>query len=242
MRCKRLLSLTLAAAMLFGSAAALPEGVFDDGAGIIASAAEVESGKCGENVFWSLDDKGVLTISGTGKMYDYDSWYSYSPFYQRDDIMSVIIKSGVTNIGECAFYNCTSLKSVTIPSSVTSIGKSAFSGCEKLISVTIPSSVTSIGGEAFFGCEKLTSVTIPSSVTSIREWAFFCCSSLEKVTFGSGKTKFENGRSFENCPKLTELVIENDFDDFFSDNIFSDSTRYIREDFENITKLGVGKG
>ena len=29
------------------------------------------SGICGANVRWTLDDNGTLTISGTGKMYNY---------------------------------------------------------------------------------------------------------------------------------------------------------------------------
>ena len=33
------------------------------------SAAEiVESGECGDNLTWTLDDEGTLTISGTGPM------------------------------------------------------------------------------------------------------------------------------------------------------------------------------
>ena len=31
-----------------------------------------ESGTCGENLTWTLSDDGVLTISGTGEMEDYD--------------------------------------------------------------------------------------------------------------------------------------------------------------------------
>lgn len=54
-------------------------------AGIIvnAQAAEiVDSGTCGENVTWTLDSAGTLTISGTGLMKDYINgnlapWYSY---------------------------------------------------------------------------------------------------------------------------------------------------------------------
>ena len=39
--------------------------------GITVSADEVDSGTCGENVTWSLDDNGTLTISGTGEMEAY---------------------------------------------------------------------------------------------------------------------------------------------------------------------------
>ena len=64
---------------------------------IIASAAT--SGTCGDNLTWTLDN-GTLTISGTGKMKDYDredyrpaSWYS-----NRKSIKNIVIEKGVTNI------------------------------------------------------------------------------------------------------------------------------------------------
>lgn len=34
---------------------------------IIALAAVVDSGTCGTNLTWTLDDNGTLTISGTGR-------------------------------------------------------------------------------------------------------------------------------------------------------------------------------
>ena len=44
-----------------------------------ASAAEIiDSGECGENVTYTLDSEGTLTISGTGEMEDYNySYYIY---------------------------------------------------------------------------------------------------------------------------------------------------------------------
>ena len=64
------------------------------------------SGTCGSNVTWSLNTStGVLTISGTGRMYGYSyfdgiypPWYSY-----RVNIKKIVIDSGVTNIGNYAF-------------------------------------------------------------------------------------------------------------------------------------------
>ncbi len=96
-------------------------------------------------------------------------------FYGCSRLTSVTIPGSVTSIGGSAFYNCRGLTSITIPSSVTSIGDYTFRGCSSLTSVTIPNSVTSIGRGAFYGCSRLTSVTIPSSVTSIEDYTFYDC-------------------------------------------------------------------
>ena len=137
-----------------------------------AYAAETaNSGTCGDNVTWRLSDDGVLTISGTGDMADFEwdgtPWCSVS-----SQVKSVVIKDGVTSIGDCAFGGCISLTSVSIPDGVISIGFAAFESCSLLTGVTIPNSVTGIGDYAFGYCSSLISVTIPGSVTSIGEAAF----------------------------------------------------------------------
>ena len=140
----------------------------------------VGSGTCGENVAWTLDSNGLLTISGTGAI--------NQASYPKDSVVSVVIEDGVTSIGNNAFSGCSALTSVTIGNGVTSIGDWAFYGCSGLASVTIPDSVTSIGWCAFDGCSGLTSVTIPDSVTSIGDSAFSGCSGLTSVTIPDGVT------------------------------------------------------
>ena len=171
-----------------------------------ADAAEIiDSGSCGENLTWTLDSNGVLTVSGTGEMDDYSS--DYSPWYSnRSAIKTVIIENRVTSIGDWAFYYCTSLTSVTIGDSVTSIGGRAFSYCTKLTSVTIPDSVKSIGENAFFDCTKLISVTIGNSVTSIGDSAFSGCTSLTSVTIPDSVTSI-GGSAFAYCTSLTSVTI-----------------------------------
>ena len=150
---------------------------------------------------WTLDYDGVLTLSGSGAMpnYQYDGapWYNLRSFFSSlvigDKVTSIgdvafagcsgftgnlIIPNSVTSIGDNAFYFCSGFSgSLTIPNSVTSIGRSAFAGCSGFTgNLTIPNSVISIGGNAFERCSGFTgNLTIPNSVTSIEENTFMYC-------------------------------------------------------------------
>lgn len=142
--------------------------------GAMNSWAEVVTGNCGTNVTYTLDtESGVLEISGTGEMEDYD-WSHYAP-WKGETVKSIIIQNSVTSIGRLAFYSCSDLTTVTIPNSVTCINQNAFHSCSSLTSLTIPNSVTSIGIAAFYGCSKLTTMNLPNSVTSIGNSAFSGC-------------------------------------------------------------------
>ncbi len=176
----------------------------------VAWATESIDGYCGaegdgKSVQWKLDSDGTLTISGSGKMKDYDSSITTWSGYQSS-IKSVIIKSGVTSIGENAFRDCSNLQSVTIPEGVTSIGENAFSCCSNLQSVTIPGSVTSIGNYVFELCRNLQSVTIPESVTSIGAFAFSSCASLQSVTIPESVTSIGEN-AFSDCSNLQSVTI-----------------------------------
>lgn len=123
---------------------------------------------------WSYDDETkTLTISGSGAMDNY-SWGNDAPWVTAyaKNITTVEVKSGVTTIGNYAFYQCTALESVTIPDTVTTIDKAAFCGCESLKNVAIPEGVTTIGSIAFKGCKALTSVKISDGVAEICDSAF----------------------------------------------------------------------
>jgi len=186
------------------------------------------SGKCGKNVTWKLDRKGTLTISGSGKMTDCD--FEGAPWYaNREKIVSVIIKSGVTSIGKHAFVSCDKMESVKIPNSVIAIGEAAFDFCDKLVDVKIPDSVLYIGRSAFQFCEglksiklsnniteisdhmfafcdNLQSIKIPDKVTTIGESAFTCCKNMKKAVFSPNVTSFGRG-AFDDCESLEKVEL-----------------------------------
>lgn len=165
----------------------------------------VDSGTCGENVTWTLDDQGLLTISGSGTMY-YCSEESTPWYDHHTNIHSVVIEYGVTCIGGCAFYGCTNMTSISIPDCITGIGSDAFTNCSGLTSITIPNSVTSIEYNAFNNCTGLTSITIPDSVTSIGYNAFNNCTGLTSFSIPSGVTCIDSS-VFYGCSSLTSVTI-----------------------------------
>lgn len=88
--------------------------------------------QCGENLTWELDNRGVLTISGTGDMYDYTSSEQAPWYVSRKRVRMVVLEEGVTGIGSFAFDGCDKLTVVYLPQSLTAVSASAFVGCSGL--------------------------------------------------------------------------------------------------------------
>ncbi len=160
--------------------------------------------KCGDNLYWNVDDTNTLTIFGTGAMYDYEySGDNISPWKKLETApTSLVLEEGITHIGNSAFDSCFGFTgSLTIPNSVTSIGNYAFYDCKGFTgSLTIPNSVTSIGNYAFVRCYGFTgSLTIGNSVTNIGEGAFSMCSGFNgSLTIPNSVTNIGNA-AFMNC-------------------------------------------
>ena len=145
-----------------------------------------------DGLTWTLYEDGTLTISGTGAMKDYNINDTQSPVINHQNVKKVVIKDGITNVGNYAFYFCENLTSLTLPDSVTSIGDSAFDTCRGLTNITIPEGVTNIGDCAFYDCSNLTSITIPDSVTSIGNGVLEACSSLKTISISCKSTLKKN--------------------------------------------------
>ena len=117
---KRLTALSSAVIMAAGTLLYFPTDTLQNISwGITASAEETGTETWNEdNLTWTLDADGTMTISGEGAMKDY---FYNSPAYNNSSVKKVVIEDGVTSIGEYAFYNCSDLTSINIPKSVTCI-------------------------------------------------------------------------------------------------------------------------
>lgn len=201
--------------------------------GISDSRSEPLEDSFGDRLTWSVAG-GVLTISGTGDMPDFepnsDAKSGYVPWREyREEIRTVMLRSGITSVGENAFRDCANLTGVSIPEGVKKIGSFAFYRCRKLERVDLPDGVTDLGSFTFYGCsglteitlrdglngigdqtfyhcDRLSAVTIPDGVKSIGSSAFAICSGLESVTIPPTVT-YIGGSAFAACVNLREIRI-----------------------------------
>ena len=196
---------------------ALPLGMVDtayaaETSGVAAQSYYVAGGQCGDDLTWTLDSSGTLTISGTGPMYGYslhknpwcDSALRNSGISTR--VKNVEISSGVTTLGAYALSACDSMVSVSLPETLLAVGESCFFSSTALHNISIPNSVRSIGDCAFSGCNGLTRVTLGSSLKGIGGQAFKECSSLSSIVIPEGVTAIEYS-TFEDCSNLMEITI-----------------------------------
>ena len=184
------------------------------GVTMTARAAEAATGTCGENVTWTLDDEGTLTISGSGPMKDYyhtTEWGGYTdsnpvPWASyRSQIKSVVIESGVTTVGNQAFLRCGEMMTISLPATVTSIGDYAFRRCSKLQDFTMPDSITSIGNSALSMCNALENVVLPAGMTALPHNTISQCSSLTSITIPDSVTILGPG-AFTSNPLLSSVT------------------------------------
>lgn len=186
---------------------------------------QIIGGTCGPELNWTLNEDGILLISGTGEMdeidYDFDSGRTSTPWWDvRDRIQTVFLMNGISDIGDYAFYDCPNLSRVEMANSITKIGYDAFQDCKKLTNITLPKGVSSITPSIiFYGCESLCSIDV---VPGNEKYA-----SVDGILFDKNKTKlvyYPRGKSassysipdgvteisssaFSNCINLSSVTI-----------------------------------
>ena len=161
-------------------------------------------GKCGDELTWVFDgENAVLTITGSGKMYDYIRntvpWIGFV-----SEIKRLELELGVTGIGDNAFAGCSSLAEVQLPDTLRFIGDSAFYGCGSLEAVMIPDSVENIARNCFSGCHGLESVKLGNGITTVDSNVFMGCESLTELTLGINITSIGDS-AFNGCISLCDI-------------------------------------
>ena len=191
----------------------------------------VEIGTCGENIHYVLYENGKLLLHGTGETYDYQ--IGQSPFWENEDIRSLVISDGITKIGNSLFERCKSMTSASFPTSLSEIGERSFFMYDQggLTELNLPASVTTIGEKAF-ACESLTSVTLPATLATLGTYLFmdsrtltsarveceevpgFCFvgTPLQSLTLSNNVKKL--GSHMINYTPLHELIYEGSLDDW----------------------------
>lgn len=146
----------------------------------------VSRGKCGDNLSWELDTRGILSISGFGRMYDYNA--GMAPWSAYADLIKTVTTSNETeSIGDFAFYGCEKLTVADLSASVASIGKSAFSGCSALAQLKTQNTTSAIalGASALANTPATLSVYVPCSmVDNYQQSADWKNHSLQVASYG----------------------------------------------------------
>ncbi len=152
----------------------------------------VASGSCGadgDNLTWTLDSDGTLTISGTGAMATYSIYENLPPWAgHKENIKKIVIEEGVTELGMYAFFGHTAVKYVSIADTVTTFNGREFHGCSAIEKLIIPAGVSVLSSTSFQDCSSLKKIVFLGKVDLDSFYAFDGCSELREIVFAKGAT------------------------------------------------------
>ena len=124
-----------------------------DGTLTFSPTEQAENGQTNLKNYWKVG--GVLTLP----------WSNYAEI-----ITKVVVKEGIHDIGQMAFYELPNLTEVVLPESAVEIRHYAFKNCPNLTTINLEV-VEYIREGAFYGCSALKDVIFSEDVT-IEDWAF----------------------------------------------------------------------
>lgn len=200
----------------------------------------LDTGKCGDDIKWTMYADYTLELSGTGGTYDYNfadsgevtdlhhevgfpSWYAE---YQNN-IKKIVIHEGITRIGDFAFCGSYgSLETIDMPDSIEEVGYFALATVGYFGDNTahkinaFPENLRIIDDGGFFGITFSEKITLPEKVDSIGSLAF--------------NSEFKEYVIPANVSEISELAFG------FAD-VFSDDDKMIDNLFESIEQKQCDK-
>lgn len=168
---------------------------------------------------WDQDSDKELSYAEAAAVTDLGEVFKNNTNIQSFDELQYF--TGLTAIGDQAFYDCSRLTSVVLPETVTAIGASAFQYCLYLSSIRLSENLESIASDAFWNCVRLTSIRIPAKVSSIGDTVFGYCTQLTDVSVDPANTVFD---SREGCNAIVETSTNTLYQAFVSTRIPSTVT------------------
>jgi hypothetical protein len=221
-----------------------------------------------QNITWSIDSDGVLTISGEGDMpeiIDEDTGEILEELYDEniednteisddtddtddssetlwidytDYVTEIIVEDGITSISSYAFAGFMSASKATVASTVKKIGDGAFFLDLNLAKVTLSEGVEEIG-IASFALTGLKAVKLPKSLDWVHTYAFAWDDDLTDYTI------LDNGAYFG--PYSIGYTADLDGNDVVSDDVVingyenSSAYEYALENEITFENLGTAK-
>ncbi len=186
----------------------------------VAFAATTASGSCGDDLTWTLDDAGTLTVSGSGAMEEWEigsaPWYSC-----RNSVKHIVVQDTVTSISSGAFSGFGNLESMTVPFVGGSrkettetyqypfcyvFGRESYDGGELIRQSYTGAYLTGTTSSPFYIPASLQAVTVTGG--NIPYGAFSNCGNLTSINLGSEVVSIGK-EAFANCTGLTTVAIPN---------------------------------
>ncbi len=145
-----------------------------------------------DDLFWNIDEYGILNITGSGRVPNYDDSFfaPWAPHSGGITGISVIPADGCEiSIGSFAFHNLGEVDFIDLGEGVNSIGSYAFAGCE------LPADYC---------------LTVPGSATI--EWSAFACVNIESYEIIGSEEGAPNGHGYFTEENGTMLYYADEFD------------------------------
>lgn len=219
----------------FAAAYPVPEGDYGK-----AEMPGVASGKCGDDLTWKLDGNGLLTISGTGAMWDYD--WGETPWFSSG-VKHIVVEKGVTRLGNHAFqvkdYN---VQSVSLPEGLLEIGSWALSNLKQR-DLRLPESLTTIRDKGLY-CASAETLYLPKNVRIIEEDGLgLMIPETIQVDPDNPYFKVENGALYtKDGSRLLLMSVNSEIREFvIPDRVTSIDTGAFVNAY-NLRKVTIGKG